>query len=153
MHQRNNAYHLVDWTGPEQEASILKTFDLQLSNAFQKPTRKSPSSTIPDRWEPPPVGFIKLNFDGASKGNLGSVGLGGAFQNDKGELLRIYVGSLGIDSNNAAELQALLILWMLWSLVFLFFYLQGQSYQALTLSRSHIIGNLYFCFRYFGYSL
>lgn len=29
-------------------------------------------------WEPPPINMFNLNFDGASKGNLGSTDFGGA---------------------------------------------------------------------------
>jgi hypothetical protein len=43
-----------------------------------------------DKWDPPLGGFIKIHFDGASKGNPGPMGLGGAFINDKG----IFYGSM-----------------------------------------------------------
>jgi hypothetical protein len=33
-----------------------------------------------EKWEPPPQGFIKLNYDGASKGNPGQAGAGGLFR-------------------------------------------------------------------------
>lgn len=38
----------------------------------------------------PQQGFIKLNFDGAAKGNLREVGIGGFFRDDKGRTLIIY---------------------------------------------------------------
>jgi ribonuclease HI len=55
----------------------------------------------------PPIGFFKLNFDGASKGNPSPAGFGGVFQHDKGYIKWIYAGFLGIESNNTDELYAL----------------------------------------------
>jgi len=51
--------------------------------------------------------FIKLNFDGATKGNGGEVGRGGLFRYDKGKTLRVYVMDCGNATNNEAELHAL----------------------------------------------
>ena len=53
------------------------------------------------------IGFFKLNFDGASKGNPSPAGFGGVFQHDKGYIKWIYAGFLGIESNNTDELYAL----------------------------------------------
>ena len=44
-----------------------------------------------------------MNFDGASKGNPSPVGFGGVLWNEKGEILQIYVGYLGIERNNASS--------------------------------------------------
>jgi ribonuclease HI len=54
------------------------------------------------------MGFVKLNFDGASKGNAGPVGYGAVFKDDNGLILHILVGSLGNDTNNVFELWDLL---------------------------------------------
>jgi ribonuclease HI len=62
----------------------------------------------PDHWCPPPIGFLKLNFDGASKGNPGPVGFGGVFRNNMGEIVCLYYGNIKHDSNNATELSGLL---------------------------------------------
>lgn len=48
-----------------------------------------------------------MNFDGASKGNLGAAGFGGIFRDAVGNSLKIYYGSIGRDSNNSAELEGL----------------------------------------------
>jgi hypothetical protein len=52
-------------------------------------------------WSLLPTGFLKLNFDRASKGNLGPIGFGGAFHNSSGQLLWIYADYIGIENNNA----------------------------------------------------
>jgi ribonuclease HI len=64
--------------------------------------------TSPTHWEAPPTKFFKLNFDGASKGNPGPAGYGAVIQNSDGEILHILVGSMGHNTNNAAEIWSLL---------------------------------------------
>lgn len=51
--------------------------------------------------------FIKVNFDGAAKGNPGEVGIGGLFRDDMGKTLRVYVMDYGNATNNEGELHAL----------------------------------------------
>jgi hypothetical protein len=36
------------------------------------------------KWSPPPVGWVKLNFDGASRGNPGPTGIGCIINNEEG---------------------------------------------------------------------
>jgi ribonuclease HI len=59
-------------------------------------------------WTPPPIGFIKINCDGASKRNLGPVGFGVILKNSNGEILHLVVGYLGFNMNNVAEIWILL---------------------------------------------
>ena len=61
----------------------------------------------PQRWQRPTQGFIKLNFDGASKGNPGQAGIGGVFRNSQGDVCRVYALYLGYAMNNEAELASL----------------------------------------------
>jgi ribonuclease HI len=56
---------------------------------------------------PPPEDFIKLNFDGASKGNPGLAGYGIVFHNHYGNILLIGAGSIGHSMNNATEIWGL----------------------------------------------
>jgi ribonuclease HI len=62
----------------------------------------------PSLWSPPPKDFLKLNFDGASKGNPGDAGYGVVFRNHLGHIIAIGAGPLGHSTNNAAELWALI---------------------------------------------
>lgn len=51
----------------------------------------------------PPERFIKLSFDGASKGNPGPVGFRGLFRYSSGRTHLIYASHYGYASNNEAE--------------------------------------------------
>jgi hypothetical protein len=62
----------------------------------------------PRLWSPPPTGFIKINFNGASKGNLGPTRFGVVLRNSEGEILYLTTGYLGENKNNATELSSLL---------------------------------------------
>jgi ribonuclease HI len=48
-----------------------------------------------------------MNFDGASKGNLGAAGFGVVFRNQQGNILLISAGSMGHTTNNVEELWGL----------------------------------------------
>jgi hypothetical protein len=43
-------------------------------------------------WKPPPKGSLKLNFDGASKGNPGWTSTGGVIKDNQGNIIRLYTG-------------------------------------------------------------
>jgi ribonuclease HI len=63
---------------------------------------------IRDQWIPPPKGFIKLNFDNASKGNPRPAGAEGIFQDHNGVMLMAYASNLGLTMNNSMKLVSLL---------------------------------------------
>ena len=56
----------------------------------------------------PLLGFWKLNFDGASRGNLGPSRLGACIRDSQGLVVAIITTPLPARTNNMAELQALL---------------------------------------------
>lgn len=58
---------------------------------------------------PPKVGWFKLNFDGASRGNPESAGLGCNLHNSKGDEVAYMALPLGKCTNNVAEMKALAI--------------------------------------------
>ena len=62
----------------------------------------------PNVWLPPPRQVYKLNFDGAAKGNPGAARSGGICRNSDGEILHIFFGSIGEDTNNSTELEGML---------------------------------------------
>lgn len=63
---------------------------------------------ISPRWRPP-IGAVKLNFDGSAFGNPGRAVVGGVIRNEEGTILLSYSGPAGFCSINKAELLALSI--------------------------------------------
>jgi len=61
-----------------------------------------------DCWKPPPQGSLKLNFDGASKGNPGPVGYECVVHNHEGILHKILSGPLAIWDSTMAKTQSML---------------------------------------------
>ena len=59
------------------------------------------------RWEPPSYGLMKLNFDGASRGNLGMIGIRYIIHSNSGNWIIKRAKPLEIATNNMAELEAL----------------------------------------------
>lgn len=66
-----------------------------------------PQVISPNIWSTPPVGFIKIKFDGAQKDNLHPTGYRGVFHNATREILWIYACHIGEETNNFVELSAL----------------------------------------------
>lgn len=60
-----------------------------------------------DFWQPPRKGFLKLNIDGASKGNPGTTGHGGVLRDEKGNISFIFHGHLRKATNNIAKILAM----------------------------------------------
>ena len=60
------------------------------------------------RWMHPGVGWVKLNTDGAAKGNPGPAGAGGLIRGRRGELYEMFATNCGDCSCTRAELLAIL---------------------------------------------
>jgi len=91
-----------------KEQAIWNNWQLQISTP--KPAQGTSISKRPKtltQWIPPPKNTYLLNFDGASKGNPGITGYGGVIRNSQGIPLKVYFGSIGWNTNNAAELEGL----------------------------------------------
>lgn len=58
-------------------------------------------------WESPPLGWYKLNFDGAARGNPGIAGVGCIINNEESRWLENLASPLPSVSNNLAEFEAL----------------------------------------------
>ncbi|XP_057837338.2 uncharacterized protein LOC131047458 [Cryptomeria japonica] len=61
------------------------------------------------KWERPLEGWLKVNFDGASKGNPKPLGAGVIVRNWKGDTLAIGAQILGNGSNNLVEVTVALL--------------------------------------------
>ena len=77
-----------------------------ISELHQKPTVCRMESPI--SWSPPSSWVFKVNLDGASKGNPREARYGEVCQNCNGEILQVFYGNLGHDTNNSAELEGMI---------------------------------------------
>jgi ribonuclease HI len=104
---RSKSWTEKDWQCSPEEQNILQSWQPILTNPI--PTRNHTGQpTSPNTWTPPPEHFIKVNFDGASKGNPGPAGYGAVLRNSGGEILGLDEGFIGDSTNNVAELTGLL---------------------------------------------
>jgi hypothetical protein len=87
------------------ELSILNSWGFSFSHSTppQQPP-PTPKSLSPSKWFPPPPGFHKVNFDGASKGNPGHSGYGAVIRNNLGQIQSLTAGNIGYDTNNSTEI-------------------------------------------------
>ena len=94
---------------PDSENLILKNLGPEhlMHNSLEVPPNLKPVNIV--RWRLPPPGFMKLNFDGASKGNPGPTGYGGVIHTDQGKVTYIYYGFIGHATNNATKLEGLIL--------------------------------------------
>lgn len=100
-------WHSEDLPTLPQEKSIWANWRLQLNQNSIVNNQSNMQNQEASTWTPPPLDMLQLNFDGASKGNPGKAGYGGVFRNHKGSPQCIFMGSIGWDTNNSAELEGL----------------------------------------------
>jgi len=75
----------------------------------------SPNVKVFIKWKPPIESWIKLNIDGASKGNPGSVGGGGVFRGHSSKWIKEFSANFEHCTSVKTELLALLkSLWIAW---------------------------------------
>jgi hypothetical protein len=104
---KSKAWTSRDLIYNKKEECILQAWNLDFQNQVTTIAVRHLQCS-PRFWSPPPTGFIKINFDGASKGNPGPVGFGGIIENSEGEILNLTTSYLGENTNNAVELSSLL---------------------------------------------
>ena len=70
--------------------------------------RKEEDHRASIKWRSPPRGCIKGNFDGAAKGNLGKVGIGGIIRDHAGNTIDAIAIPIGISTSHRVEATAAL---------------------------------------------
>ena len=90
------------------ERRILDALNFNSSVVPPSPNKPIMRVASPMHWDPPPKKVFKLNFDGASNGNLGMAGFGGAIRKYKGEIIHLFYGNIGFNSNNATEIEGMI---------------------------------------------
>eukprot|EP00253_Pinus_taeda_P019798 PITA_19798 len=100
-------WDMEDWKADQGEEEILKNLNLKYEMVHNKQSERiNARHQSHDKFAYPKDNFIKLNFDGASKGNPGNAGFGGIFRDNQGNTRWIYAEWGGEMTNNEAELWA-----------------------------------------------
>lgn len=79
-------------------------FPFPSTNPFRP---SSPSYSPPTSYIPPPLRFVKLNFDGASKVNPIFVGLREIFLKNYGKPMFLFTNCMAYSCNNATKFASL----------------------------------------------
>lgn len=88
------------WDKMMEEKWGLK--DLVICNIINKQSKRKGV-----RCREPTPGWLKLNLNGASKGNPSKAGFGAILRDDSGKMIIAIMGLMGIATNNKAEICAL----------------------------------------------
>eukprot|EP00253_Pinus_taeda_P033746 PITA_33746 len=98
-------WDMEDWKTDQGEEQILQNLNLKYEMVHNKQSERiNARHQSHDKFVYPKDNFIKLNFDGASKGNPGNAGFGGIFHDNQGNTRWIYAEWGGEMTNNEAEL-------------------------------------------------
>jgi len=90
-----------DWRMNQEEGGIISNLNMEFSMIYpRKKNRIGPQIQSPNQFRYPGEHFIKLNFDGASKGNPGPAGLGGIFRDSKEKKMWVFAEWGGEMTNN-----------------------------------------------------
>jgi len=96
-----------DWKTEQNEEQIIVRINLKYDMVHTKKVKgDSRNAQSSDKFKYPRDKFIKLNFDGALKGNPGNAGFGGIFRDSEKTIRWIFAEWGGAMKNNEAELWA-----------------------------------------------
>eukprot|EP00253_Pinus_taeda_P003926 PITA_03926 len=104
----SEAWEEEDWRMDQEERGIVFNLNMDFGMIYPRKENRSGSQIqSPNQFRYPGEHFIKLNFDGASKGNPGPAGLGGIFRDNKEKTRWVFAEWGGEMTNNEAELWAM----------------------------------------------
>jgi len=101
------AWEEKDWKTNQEEGKIVSKLNMGFDMIYPiKEKQQGTQIQSPDQFICPRENFIKLNFDGASKGNPGLESFGGIFRDSEKHTRWVYAEWGGEMTNNEAELWA-----------------------------------------------
>ena len=79
--------------------------EFQITNPMQTKgsKMKKEDQILNVKWKSPPMGWIKGNFDGVAKGNLGKAGCGGVLRDHTCKIIDAIAIPIGISTSHKAE--------------------------------------------------
>jgi len=102
-----NGWSQEDFPSQSQEQAIWNNWQIKVQGPITVKENSSRYQVNNASCLPPPINVFQLNFDGASKGNPGQTGFGGVIRDHQCKPLTTFFGSIGWNTNNAAELEGL----------------------------------------------
>ncbi|XP_042505494.1 uncharacterized protein LOC122082064 [Macadamia integrifolia] len=95
---------------PSTKGEVKTTTDLICCRKLGIPIQHFPPQSILEVfWCRPDVNWIKLNFDGSSRGNPGHARAGGIFRDHRGGILESYKIFMGVSEVFEAEVKGLMV--------------------------------------------
>ncbi|KAF9588669.1 hypothetical protein IFM89_014390 [Coptis chinensis] len=96
--------NIIQQTGVLSKAQIWSEYDNEILSKWRIPARHIRHQVVRRcTWELPERNTIKINCDGAAKGNPGNAGLGVVYRNSSGDFMLVMWRKLGINTNYLAE--------------------------------------------------
>ncbi|KAF5201108.1 hypothetical protein FRX31_009303 [Thalictrum thalictroides] len=100
---------LIDeWIGYDDDIEKIWSDQFESRKSTPNYSTSPRNFEIQVAWKRPPVGWLKLNTDGASIGNLGVAGFGCIVRDHDGRCLLALSCPIPFASNNVAEFSAVL---------------------------------------------
>lgn len=94
--------HNLNISGAGCSGALCKKQQVRSKHAKRKVCREG-------KWSLPPLGTLKINTDGSSRGNPGHAGVGGIGRDCYGEVIFFFSYYKGIQTNNYMEALAVLL--------------------------------------------
>lgn len=85
-----------------------QTFPIDNPKLSDNPKLQNDNPRLTIMWNSPPNGWIKGNFDGAAKGNLGSAGCGGVLRDHMGNVIDVIAIPIGRTNSHITKAMAAL---------------------------------------------
>ncbi|XP_042479159.1 uncharacterized protein LOC122060066 [Macadamia integrifolia] len=100
----------IQFAKPSTKGEVKTMSDLICCRKLGIPIQRSPPKAILEVfWCRPEANWIKLNFDGSSRGNPGRAGAGGIFRDHRGGVLGSYKIFMGVSGVFEAEIEGLMV--------------------------------------------
>ena len=96
---RRNQIRVGDKVLPIEKINFTTLENLQEFQLASSTPHHAPPTFKPAKWSPPPPGWMKVNFDGATFSSKGLAGLGAIIRNDQVLVMAAYTHSIPLPTS------------------------------------------------------
>ena len=96
---RRNKLRVGESVVPLAKINALAVENLQEFHRALTPPHPTTKLATVTRWSPPPLGWVKVNFNGATFKEKNFAGLGGIIRNDKGLLMAAFTQTIPLPTS------------------------------------------------------